>query len=67
MLTTNELFKRVISQTYWYEPLGFTKQYAYKLKTKFLSGKLTDIKQQEILLLLGYEIENPTTWKEKKT
>jgi len=65
MLTTPELFKRVVSRMIWYEPLGLSKQQAANIKAKFLAGKLSDGKQQEILLKLGYEIESPTLWKQK--
>lgn len=64
MLTTNILFERVISKTNWYEPLGFSKQYASNLKKKFFDKKLSEIKQEEILLKLGYEVEQPMIWKE---
>jgi hypothetical protein len=66
MLTTQQLFTKVISIEAWYKPLEFTKQYAYNLKSDFLSGKLTEVKQQEILLKLGYEIDQPITWKEER-
>lgn len=64
MLTTPELFKRVVAKNNWYQPLGLKRNYASNLKAKFLAEELPDSKQQEILLKLGYEIENPTTWKE---
>lgn len=65
MLTTQQLFSKVISVEGWYKPLEFSKQYAYNLKCNFNNEKLSELKQQSILLKLGYEIEKPITWKEK--
>ena len=67
MLTTSELFTQVISQSNWYEPLNISKQYAYNLKIQFSTGELSEAKQQEVLLKLGFEIEQPTIWKKNRS
>ena len=61
-MTTQELFAQVISKYNWYASLGYTRQYASNLKADFKSGKLSEEKQKEILLQLGYKIKSPLTW-----
>ena len=65
LLTTDKLFAEVTSKRSWYESLNYSKQYALNLKLQFQNGQLSDAKQQKILLKLGFEIEQPTIWKNK--
>lgn len=64
-MTTHELFAQVVSVTNWYIQLGYSKQYASNLKRDFLAGKISEEKQKEILLKLGYKIKSPLMWELK--
>jgi len=61
-MTTDSLFNTVTSKTGWYTALGFSKQYASNLKSDFRNGKLSEEKQKEILILLGYKVKTPMIW-----
>ncbi len=61
-LTTSELFAKVIAQRNWYKSLGIDKSLASKTKEYFAKGTLSEAKQTEILLKLGYTIRTPQLW-----
>lgn len=62
MLTTSELFAQVIAQRNWYKPIGIDRLLAAKTKENFNKGTLSEAKQTEILLNLGYKISTPQLW-----
>jgi hypothetical protein len=64
MLTTSELFAQVIARRNWYKPIHIDRSYAGKLKEYFRKGTLSEAKQTEILLKLGYKISSPQLWNE---
>ena len=65
MLTTEQLFRTVISQRKWYEGSGLDRFQAGKVKQYFNQGKVSEEKQTEILLKLGYSIKTPKLWNEQ--
>jgi len=64
MLTTPELFKKVTDQRNWYKPAGIERLLAAKTKENFKKGLLSESKQTEILLKLGYCIKSHQLWDE---
>ena len=66
MLTTKQLFTMVISQRKWYEGSGLDRILAAKTKGNFKKGLLSEEKQSEILLKLGYSVHTPKLWNEQK-
>jgi hypothetical protein len=62
MLTTHELFARVTAQRNWYKLAGIDRLLAAKTKQYFNKGTLSEAKQTEILLKLGYTISTPQLW-----
>lgn len=64
MLTTSELFAQVIQKRKWYDRTGMNRLLAAKTKENFRKGDLSEAKQTEILLKLGYQINSPQLWNE---
>lgn len=64
MPTTPELFAKVCQQRNWYKPAGLNRTQAAKTKEYFNKGILSEAKQTEILLKLGYTIATPQLWNE---
>ncbi len=62
-LTTSELFAQVIKERGWYKPAGIGRVLAARTKANFKKGILSEAKQTEILLKLGYKIESQQMWK----
>lgn len=67
MLTTSELFTKIIQKRKWYEGSGMNRLLAAKTKQNFLKGELSEAKQTEILLKLGYKISSPQLWNQSLT
>jgi hypothetical protein len=63
-LTTSELFRKIIAHRNWYNGIGIDRLLAAKTKENFNAGKLSEAKQTEILLKLGYKINSPQLWNE---
>lgn len=62
-VTTSQLFAKVIEKRNWYKSAGIDRVLASKTKANFKKGLLSEAKQTEILIKLGYQIESPQLWK----
>jgi len=65
MFTTSELFAQVIEKRNWYKSAGIDRLLAAKTKENFKKGILSEAKQTELLLKLGYTISSPQLWETK--
>lgn len=63
-LTTQELFRKIVAQRNWYNGTGIDRLLAAKTKENFNKGLLSEAKQTEIILKLGYKISSPQLWDE---
>lgn len=60
--STEEVFKKIVSESKWYVNLGYTESNAKSIAKRFRDGKLTLDKIEEVIKKAGYSVKQEKLW-----